>query len=144
MHGHTRPCLQPDWSCGSNNDRVLTRFRFGAWQQPGQRITYSVDWGINRRPEADSSLLVSRLIDVPLMSGRNEQAAVDFAAKEVIKEFHMTNLADRRSYNFGDTFGDPVETDSSPSHAAFEGRWCNQPDGIFEEDDAVRAQGGAA
>jgi hypothetical protein len=56
----------------------------------------------------------------------------------------MTNLANRRSYNFGDTFGDPVETDSSPSHAAFEGRWCNQPDGIFEEDDAVRAQGGAA
>jgi hypothetical protein len=55
---------------------------------------------------------------------RNEQAAVDFAAKEVIKEFDMTNLANRRSYNFGDTFGDPVGTDSSPSHATAEGPWC--------------------
>jgi len=56
----------------------------------------------------------------------------------------MTNLPNRRSYNFGDTFGDPVETDSTPNHAAAEGVWCNQPDGIFEQDDAVREQGGAA
>jgi hypothetical protein len=54
-----------------------------------------------------------------------KQAAVDFAAKEVIKEFHMTNLANKRSYNFGDTFGDPVETDSTPSDATAEGPWCN-------------------
>jgi hypothetical protein len=73
-----------------------------------------------------------------------KQAAVDFAAKEVMKEFHMTNLADRRSYNFGDTFGEPVETDSSPGHATADGLWCNQPDGIFEQDDAVREQDGAA
>ncbi len=73
-----------------------------------------------------------------------KQAAVDFAAKEVIKEFHMTNLADRRSYNFGDTFGDPVETDSVRGHTRLEGIWCNQADGTFEEDDAVREQGGAA
>ena len=73
-----------------------------------------------------------------------KQAAVDFAAKEVTKESHMTNLANRRSYNFGDTFGEPMETDSSPSHATAEGPWCNQPDGIFEQDDAVRQQGGAA
>jgi hypothetical protein len=56
----------------------------------------------------------------------------------------MTNLADRRSYNFGDTFGDPVETGSVRAHARVEGAWCNQADGIFEEDDAVREQGGAA
>jgi hypothetical protein len=56
----------------------------------------------------------------------------------------MTNLANRRSYNFGDTFGDPVETGSMASHATAEGPWCNQPDGIFEEDDAVREHGGAA
>jgi len=56
----------------------------------------------------------------------------------------MTNLANKRSYNFGDTFGDPVETDSIPSHATAEGPWCNQADGIFEQDDAVREQGGAA
>jgi hypothetical protein len=67
-----------------------------------------------------------------------------FAAKEVMKELHMTNLADRRSYNFGDTFGDPVETDSVCAHARGEGPWCNQPDGIFEQDDAVREQDGAA
>lgn len=73
-----------------------------------------------------------------------KRAAVDFAAKEVIKEFHMTNLANRRSYNFGDTFGNPVETDSIPRHAAAQGLWCNQPDGIFEEDDAVQEQGGTA
>lgn len=73
-----------------------------------------------------------------------KHAAVDFAAKEVMKEFHMTNLADRRSYNFGDTFGDPVETDSVRDHARGEGPWCNQPDGIFEQDDAVREQAGAA
>ena len=69
-----------------------------------------------------------------------KQAAVDFAAKEVIKEFHMTNLADRRSYNFGDTFGEPVKTDSDPAHALIEGPWCNQADGTFEQDDAVRQQ----
>ena len=50
----------------------------------------------------------------------------------------MTNLVNRRSYNFGDTFGDPVES------YFIEGPWCNQPDGIFEEDDAVREQGGVA
>jgi len=56
----------------------------------------------------------------------------------------MTNLANMHSYNFGDTFGDLVETDSTPSHATVDGAWCNQPDGIFEQDDAVREQGGAA
>jgi hypothetical protein len=56
----------------------------------------------------------------------------------------MTNLANRRSYNFGDTFGDPVETDSVHCHARVEGPWCNQADGTLEEDDAVRQQGGAA
>jgi hypothetical protein len=70
-----------------------------------------------------------------------KQAAVDFAAKEVIKEFHMTNLADRRSYNFGDTFGGPVETDSVRGYARVEGPWCNQADGTFEQDDAVRRRG---
>jgi len=112
---------------------------------PGQESGSSVDWAVNRRPEADSSSLVSKLVDVSLMSGGGmKQAAIDFAAKEVIKEFHMTNLADRRSYNFGDTFGDPVETDSVRGHARLEGIWCNQADGTFEEDDAVREQGGAA
>ena len=66
------------------------------------------------------------------------------ATNEVIKEFHMTNLAGRRSYNFGDTFGDAVETDSIRAHARVEGPWCNQADGIFEQDDAVREQGGSA
>ena len=56
----------------------------------------------------------------------------------------MTNLANRRSYNLGDTFGDLVEIDPTPSHATAEGAWCNQPDGTFEQDDAVREQGGAA
>jgi hypothetical protein len=56
----------------------------------------------------------------------------------------MRNLANRRLRNFGDTFGDPVETDSIPSHATAEGAWCNQPDGTFEQDDALREQGGAA
>lgn len=56
----------------------------------------------------------------------------------------MTNLAGRRSYNFGDTFGDVAESDSIPADALLEGPWCNQADGIFEQDDAVRAQGGAA
>ena len=68
-----------------------------------------------------------------------KQAAGDFAAKEVIKELHMTNLANSCSYNFGDTFGNPVETDSVPGHARVEGLWCNQADGTFEEDDAVRS-----
>jgi hypothetical protein len=72
------------------------------------------------------------------------QAAVSLTAKEVIKEFHMTNLANSNSYNLGDTFGEPVETDSVPAHALIEGPWCNQPDGAFEQDDAVRQQGGAA
>jgi hypothetical protein len=62
----------------------------------------------------------------------------------VIKEFHMTNLADRRSYNFGDTFGDPMETDPVPANTLIEGPWCNQADGSFEQDDAVWQQGGAA
>jgi len=53
----------------------------------------------------------------------------------------MTNSDDRHSYNFGDSFGDPVGTDSIAIAA---GPWCNQPDGIFEEDDAVREQGGSA
>ena len=53
----------------------------------------------------------------------------------------MTSLAGRRSYNFGDTFGDPVETDSVRVHARVEGPWCNQADGIFEQDDAVSQQG---
>lgn len=57
----------------------------------------------------------------------------------------MTNLAGRRSYNFGDTFGHAVESDSIPADAQLEaGPWCNQADGIFEQDDAVRMQGGAA
>lgn len=57
----------------------------------------------------------------------------------------MTNLAGRRSYNFGDTFGDAVESDSIPADTLFEsGPWCNQADGIFEQDDAIRSQGGAA
>jgi hypothetical protein len=92
--------------------------------------------------ERDSSPLVSKLVRRPSNErGRNEQAAVDFAAKEVTKEFHMAN---RRSYNFGDTFGDPVESDSIPGYVKETGPWCNQPDGIFEEDDRVREQGGAA
>ena len=69
--------------------------------------------------------------------------AVGFAAEEVIKEFHMTNLANRRSYNLGDTFGEPVETDSAPAQALIEGLWCNQADGTFEQGDTVRQQGGA-
>ena len=73
-----------------------------------------------------------------------KQAAVDFAAKEVTKEFYMTNLANRRSYNFGDTFGDPAETDSIPGHSTAEGPWCNQADGTLEKHDAVREQDGAA
>lgn len=58
----------------------------------------------------------------------------------------MKNLTVRRSYNFGDTFGDAMERDSVPNHASAEsmGPWCNQADGIFEQDDAVRAQGGTA
>jgi hypothetical protein len=62
----------------------------------------------------------------------------------VIQEFHMTSLADRRSYNFGDTFGDPVEADSGPTDSPVNGSWCNQADGMFEQDDAVREQGGVA
>ena len=53
----------------------------------------------------------------------------------------MTNLENKRSYNFGDTFGDPVETDSIPSLATAEGPWRNQADGTLEQDDAVREQG---
>lgn len=56
----------------------------------------------------------------------------------------MTNLHSRHSYNFGDTFGDPVETDPVYAHAPVEGSWCNQADGILEQDDAIRAQGGRA
>jgi len=57
----------------------------------------------------------------------------------------MTNSAGRRSYNFGDTFGDAMEGDFIPGDALLEaGPWCNQADGIFEQDDAVRAQGSAA
>jgi hypothetical protein len=56
----------------------------------------------------------------------------------------MTNLPDRHSYDFGDTFGDPVETDSVPTGSPVDGSWCNQADGMFEQDDAVREQGGAA
>lgn len=56
----------------------------------------------------------------------------------------MTNLASRRSYNFGDTFGDAAESDSIPADTPLEaGPWCNQADGILEQDDAVRTQGGA-
>jgi hypothetical protein len=62
----------------------------------------------------------------------------------VIQEFHMTNLAKKRSCNFGDTFGEPVETDSVSAEALIEGPWRNQSDGTFEQDDAVREQGGAA
>lgn len=50
----------------------------------------------------------------------------------------MTNLANRRSYNLGDTFGAPAETDSVPAPALIEGPWCNQADGTFQQDDAVR------
>jgi hypothetical protein len=75
---------------------------------------------------------------------RTKNPAVDLAAKELIKEFHMTNLTNKHFYNFGDTFGDPVEIDSTPSHVTAQGPWCNQPDGTFEQDDAVRQQGGAA
>jgi len=56
----------------------------------------------------------------------------------------MTNLPSKHSYNLGDTFGERVETDSVPGHARVEGIWCNQADGTFEQDDAVRQQGGAA
>lgn len=57
----------------------------------------------------------------------------------------MTNSAGKRSYNFGDTFGHPVESDSIPADALLQGGpWCNQADGIFEQDDALRMQGGAA
>ncbi len=58
----------------------------------------------------------------------------------------MTNLAGRRLYNFGDTFGEVFESTSVPDHAPVEGgaSWCNQADGLFEQDDAIRAQGGAA
>jgi hypothetical protein len=64
--------------------------------------------------------------------------------KEVIKEFHMTNLANRRSYNLGDTFGEPVEADSGPTDSPVNGSWCNLSDVTFEQDDAAREQGGAA
>jgi hypothetical protein len=56
----------------------------------------------------------------------------------------LTMARNSRSYNFGDTFGDLVETDSLGGNATTVGPWCNQPDGIFEEDDAVLEQGGAA
>ena len=56
----------------------------------------------------------------------------------------MTSLANRRLYNLGDTFGEPGETDSVQGHARVEVPWCNQSDGAFEEDDALRDQGGAA
>jgi hypothetical protein len=39
----------------------------------------------------------------------------------VTNEFYMTDLADRRSYNFGDTFGDPVETESLPTPLPVDG-----------------------
>jgi len=57
----------------------------------------------------------------------------------------MTNSSHYHSYNFGDTFGDPVG-DSIPADALVEARgsWCNQADGIFEQDDAIRAHGGLA
>jgi hypothetical protein len=73
-----------------------------------------------------------------------QQAAVDFAAKEAIKEFYMTNLAKGPSYNLGDTFGEPAETEPVSAESLIEGPWCNQSDGTFEQDDAVREQGGAA
>jgi hypothetical protein len=99
--------------------------------------------GVNRKPQADSSPLVSKPVRrcYSERGGPNQQAAADFAAKEVIR---MTILANKRSYNLADTFGESVETDSIRSHATSENSWCNQPDGIFEEDDAVREQGGAA
>lgn len=57
----------------------------------------------------------------------------------------MTHLAGRRSYNFGDNFGNPVESASIPADVSLaSGPWCNQADGIFEQDDAVLTQGGAA
>lgn len=56
----------------------------------------------------------------------------------------MTTLTDRHSYNFGDTFGDPAETNSLPIHLPVDGPWCNQADSILEQDDAVRSQGGLA
>jgi hypothetical protein len=62
----------------------------------------------------------------------------------VIKEFHMTNLANRRSYNLGDTFGEPVETDSVSAEALTEGPRSNQSDGAFKQDDVTREQSGAA
>jgi len=92
--------------------------------------------------QGSSISVVSKFVRRPQLSGGGmKQAAVDFAAKELTKEFHMTNLANKRSYNFGDTFGDPVETDSIPGHATAEGPWCNQADGTFEQDDAVLQQG---
>jgi hypothetical protein len=56
----------------------------------------------------------------------------------------MTKLPNRHSYNLGDTFGEPAQTDSVSARAQGEGSWCNQADGTFEQDDAVRQQGGAA
>lgn len=58
----------------------------------------------------------------------------------------MTNHRNDRSYNFGDTFGEPAECNSLAPHAEEEGSgpWCNQADGILEQDDAIRSQGGLA
>jgi len=56
----------------------------------------------------------------------------------------MTNLPSKHSYNLGDTFGESLQTDQASAHAQGEGSWCNQADGTFEQDDAVRQQGGAA
>ena len=56
----------------------------------------------------------------------------------------MTDLTNRRSYNLGDTFGDPVETDSVSAHEPIEGPWCKQADGILEREDAFHSQGGSA
>jgi hypothetical protein len=64
--------------------------------------------------------------------------------RKVTNEFYMKDLADRRSYNFGDTFGDPVETDSLPTRLPVDGSGYNQADALFEQDDAVLQQGGAA
>lgn len=49
-----------------------------------------------------------------------------------------------KPYTHSQNVGDAVETKSSRDPAEGSGQWCNQADGLLEEDDAIRAQGGAA
>ncbi|HKD14782.1 MAG TPA: hypothetical protein VKE71_09565 [Candidatus Angelobacter sp.] len=55
----------------------------------------------------------------------------------------MAKGNDELLHNFGDTFGAAVQMDFARKSRAFEtlfegGQWCNQADGVFEQDDAIR------